>query len=640
MRKGFGTLVAVAIVMLTATAALAYIEGDGKGKPEADCFVGLDGYDPGDLTPYGKKGKPAIQCTDCDPSCDLDGVAEANGSCTFSIAVRVNDAGDALCTPAQLKKVTAKAKTKGTKITSKTSFQVSLDGSSATSAFVNFPVLVKKFGTPKEKPGTGKVSMSAKKLEKPKLSDKDKFIFVCNPLPAGQVCPVSSTTSTTLGTTTTSVTSTTTTTLETTTTSVTSTTTTTTLETTTTSVTSTTTTTIGPVCGDGVINQPTEECDGTDLGGAECPGSATGAFPACTGECLLDFTPCEGGSTTSTTTTTLATTSTTIPTTTTTIATTTTTTTTSSTSSSTTTTTSSSTTTTLVGVATFRTGPAGSTCGESRTGGSGGTILKSLTCGGLNIGGGGSTVPEGPTPSNAPTQFSASCDGTTCTLGSRTSTDTGSNTNCSAPGCKFGTFLSIANGGLSTCVNNTFAMGGSGTIDLSSGAFDGSVPLQSEVSVTGNAAAPCPRCLVGGVPGQGAGVCSTAATNSGAACTGVNSTGDTYDCIPGGVLLAPFGVDLTPIGTGTQSKSGPTFCPGQDASAPGLNGCFGNPTCDYIEERGANATGIAPGGGPTSATLASVFCIPATGNGLIDGAADLPGPGAISLPGTLDISPL
>src|SRR5262249_12278992 len=44
---------------------------------------------------------------------------------------------------------------------------------------------------------------------------------------------------------------------------------------------------------------------------------------------------------------------------------------------------------------------------------------------------------------------------------------------------------------------------------------------------------------------------------------------------------------------------------------------------------------IGPRAGvPATATLASVFCIASTGNGIVDGAADLPGPGAVSLPGT------
>jgi hypothetical protein len=39
---------------------------------------------------------------------------------------------------------------------------------------------------------------------------------------------------------------------------------------------------------------------------------------------------------------------------------------------------------------------------------------------------------------------------------------------------------------------------------------------------------------------------------------------------------------------------------------------------------------------PSSATLGSVFCIATTSNGLVDFAADLPGPGAVSLPGTFN----
>jgi hypothetical protein len=39
---------------------------------------------------------------------------------------------------------------------------------------------------------------------------------------------------------------------------------------------------------------------------------------------------------------------------------------------------------------------------------------------------------------------------------------------------------------------------------------------------------------------------------------------------------------------------------------------------------------------PAPVTLASVFCIPSTNNGLVDGTANLPGPGAVSLPGTFE----
>jgi hypothetical protein len=59
------------------------------------------------------------------------------------------------------------------------------------------------------------------------------------------------------------------------------------------------------------------------------------------------------------------------------------------------------------------------------------------------------------------------------------------------------------------------------------------------------------------------------------------------------------------------------------------------PTIDYIEENGDPAGLLTPG--VHQGTLASVFCIPATGNFLIDGAANLPGPGATSLPGNLSL---
>jgi hypothetical protein len=280
----------------------------------------------------------------------------------------------------------------------------------------------------------------------------------------------------------------------------------------------------------------------------------------------------------------------------------------------------------------FTTGLVGGVCGESRAGGSTGTVLNNLTCGGLNIGGGASTVPEGPTPPGADTFFTATCAGGSCTVSARTAAETGSNNDCSDTGCSFGPPLSISNGGLSTCVLNTFASPASGTVTTPGGVFSGSVPLTSAVTVTGNASNPCPSCV--------ASVCDATASNAGAACTAVNAVGDTYECLPSGVALVPFGVDLTPISTGTASDSDPagSFCPGQDATAPGMNGCFGDPTCDYIEARGADATGLVDGGGQVTGRLASVFCIPATGNGLIDGAADLPGPGEVTLPGNFELN--
>jgi hypothetical protein len=176
--------------------ATAFLAGDGKGKADRDCYIGLDGYSQADLSPISKNGKKmGIACTDCDPSCDLDGVDTPNGSCTFSIAACVNVPGIEGCDPASRtpKKLSAKAKSKAGKLDLGTTFPGDL--SSACSAFVDFPVPVK--GKKQNKPGKGKVKLLAKKP-----TDKDKVTFVCNPRPEGEACPAPTTTSTVMGTTT------------------------------------------------------------------------------------------------------------------------------------------------------------------------------------------------------------------------------------------------------------------------------------------------------------------------------------------------------------------------------------------------------------------------------------------------------
>src|SRR5262249_42200531 len=130
------------------------------------------------------------------------------------------------------------------------------------------------------------------------------------------------------------------------------------------------------------------------------------------------------------------------------------------------------------------------------------------------------------------------------------------------------------------------------------------------------------------------------------ACTSTNSQGLTRDCQSGGVdgthpctpnngcidgtSAGTIAVDLTPLTTGSPNKTNAMglFCPMQAS-----NGCFGNTTCVNITENGM-AAGAISAGVPKNATLASVFCIPATASLAINGSARLPGPGAISLPGT------
>jgi len=69
------------------------------------------------------------------------------------------------------------------------------------------------------------------------------------------------------------------------------------------------------------------------------------------------------------------------------------------------------------------------------------------------------------------------------------------------------------------------------------------------------------------------------------------------------------------------------------------NGAFAFQTATTLSATGTKAGAIATGNAPQSSTLVSVFCIPPTFNPAIDAAADLPGPGAVALPGTAQLKP-
>jgi len=93
--------------------------------------------------------------------------------------------------------------------------------------------------------------------------------------------------------------------------------------------------------------------------------------------------------------------------------------------------------------------------------------------------------------------------------------------------------------------------------------------------------------------------------------------------------LGAHTIDLSPLITGTASATDPggLFCPLQATA-----GCFGSGACRTINESGA-AAGPLTTGTPASTTLVSVFCIAAEG-GLLDASFNVPGPGAVALPGT------
>jgi hypothetical protein len=196
------------------------------------------------------------------------------------------------------------------------------------------------------------------------------------------------------------------------------------------------------------------------------------------------------------------------------------------------------------------------------------------------------------------------------------------------PQCFFGNPLPINNTGTSTCVLNVIADGVTGTADKAAGSGSITMPLKSWVYLTGveadfSSGNACPICQ--------AGVCN-AGEREGLPCTTNSDLLTTHDCPPPDHLfLAPLDVTLGPLTTGVaQDTSDATgiFCPSQPNG-----GAFGLPDVRKITQTGSPAAGgFTVTDTPT--TLASVFCIPATLNLLIDSSANLPGPGAIGLGGT------
>jgi len=287
----------------------------------------------------------------------------------------------------------------------------------------------------------------------------------------------------------------------------------------------------------------------------------------------------------------------------------------------------------------FTSGAAAGFCGETRD--VAGNILQNLRCGGLYIGGGHSGLGEGLTPDGSTNRFHAFCTDTVCQL-QASSAKPPANTadpDCTDVGCNFGPPLPIFNPTtppLSVCVLNTLKEPAGGEIDRTTGEATINISLSSTTYVTGPPL--CPRCSASGSPASpGVGTCDSG-PNGGKPCTSTNSAGLTRDCPPTGPpLQRPISVVLSPLVTAERTMSNPDgkFCENQ-GDAPGNNGtifgCFGNPQCRSITERGTLGGPLLENT-PTLATLASVFCIPMTGDGGVDGAADLPGPGALSLPG-------
>ncbi len=230
--------IALAVALATLTPKLAGAQYGGAppsgGGPRvpSDCLVGLAGMASGQ----------AILCTDCDPSCDIDGSGVPDGSCTFRFQVCANLADVADCAPTALRTVTAKPR--GI-LAAGDLPPPPADASTVCGPPVESLVVpTRKRG---RKPGRKRIRLAARSQTAPRRADVDVFRFVCNPNPPGQACGTIATT---------------------------------------------TTTTIPPTCGDGTVD-PGEQCDGTDLAGETClsRGFAGGTL-ACAPGCTLDESGC------------------------------------------------------------------------------------------------------------------------------------------------------------------------------------------------------------------------------------------------------------------------------------------------------------------------------------------------------------
>jgi hypothetical protein len=311
-------------------------------------------------------------------------------------------------------------------------------------------------------------------------------------------------------------------------------------------------------------------------------------------------------------------------------------------------------------------------------------MSSNIACSGLFFGGGGNSVPL---PSVVPDLGHAvskitSCAGQTATLAAASSTETGSVQNCTATNCLFGAPLAVPNASstpTSTCVINHFSADMTGSVDCANGMSDITAPLSSQIFLTGDllpdtGIQPCPLCV---------GSTCSGGPNNGMPCTaGTTDLGDSYptshDCPPDpmadiGALPIAFSLSsgtVTWTGTPATNDDGVEanlsrvfsgFC--RDADTTGnfetpAHKCWENGmavgaacagTFETCEQRTNGAFGPGGGGnntitvigassgllsGPAAGTLVSIFGIPPTFNATVDAAGDLPGPGAVALPGT------
>lgn len=186
--------------------------------------------------------------------------------------------------------------------------------------------------------------------------------------------------------------------------------------------------------------------------------------------------------------------------------------------------------------------------------------------------------------------------------------------------CFFGAPLPVPIDKFSVCMVAAVEHDVCGSVDLASRDTTLAIGLSSRVYLTGNPVAPCPQCV--------SGFCS-AGERAGLPCAeGVGADRTSVECPPAArQFLGRLDLRLSSLGTHASRLDGTdgNFCPEQRTA-----GAFGHPA-RAMREAGAPLLSA----GLFDVTLAATFCLAATGNPLLDTAADLPGPGAISVPGSV-----
>jgi hypothetical protein len=176
------------------------------------------------------------------------------------------------------------------------------------------------------------------------------------------------------------------------------------------------------------------------------------------------------------------------------------------------------------------------------------------------------------------------------------------------------------------CIMTPLAGDATGTVNLDTGEMSLGTPVRTDVYLTFDSTAPCPRCVNGTCVGG---------DRNGYACTPSASPAQTsFDCPPSMVTyylsFPASAVEMSSAPVSMSAADG-LFCPNQVHP-----GAFGDEDARRIE-----VTGIAAGnlrdGLPHPQTLQTLQCVQSSGNTLADELADFPGPDLQSAVGTVQL---